>query len=116
MSIAITLDRQAWVDQDAGPAERDFFLSGTVSCTRSEPVDLFVSMEQDGHDVDVGPDGNIPCGPDVTDWTVGFTTGGPTPKVTTGSARVRLQAGTNPNREIDEDSVTIERVVDVSPK
>jgi hypothetical protein len=117
MSIGFTIDRQAWIIEDAGQFEGDFVLQGTVSCTRSEPLDLFISIDQNGGEFG-GNDGHIPCaGPDPQRWRYAFLTDAEEGSaIVAGDARVSITACTNPSEAIDEDCVTFARAVDVSAK
>ena len=108
MSIGLTVDRQAWTIDDAGEFEERFVLTGTVSCTRPEPIDLFVGG------VPAAEDGHIPCsGPGPQRWREGFITSEP---IDEGTYRISVEGCTNPGEPIDEDCVTVERAVDVKAK
>lgn len=108
MSIGLTVDRQAWTIDDVEPGEGDFVLTGTISCTRPEPIDLFVSG------VPVAHDGHIPCsGPDPQPWRYAWRT---SEQIAEGSYGISVEGCTNPGEEIDEDCVTVTRVIDVRSK
>lgn len=99
------------VGSDTGVA-----LSGQVFCTRSEPVDFFLKATQQGRTVSASSrEGAVQCqgGDEGTGWSLVFRF--PTEDFPrSGSASIRLKACTNPARDVDEDCVTVERLVDLT--
>jgi hypothetical protein len=102
LTVNVSRDIVLLPDQEQGQAGSTLGFHGWASCTRSEPIDLWITV--DG----VRSTGtSIPCdGPDGNDWTVTRTF---TERFEPGGAAVSWQACTNPGQVIDEDCITVER-------
>ena len=116
-TIRVTVDRKAVVDY--GPGDDDDFvqLSGTLQCTTSEPVDMWIVLRQyeGGQVVAASSTSEIgePCGPEqhtwVRTWEL-FPTAGK-PQVRPGNAELDFVAATNPGSDDEFDRVQILRPV-----
>ena len=83
-------------------------MAGTISCTRSEPVDLFPTITQGSLTHRPG-EISVPCGPNTKKYTATFTH--LPPGFTNGNARISIDYCTNPAEPIDEDCATVSRTV-----
>ena len=105
MQIGLTVDRVAYVSD-----EGHLTITGTVECSNPEPLDIFVVVTQGTHRF--SDDTSTPC--DGEDrFALSFADSG----LTTGQAFSRVRAATNNGQGIEnEDSVHVERVLDVRAK
>ena len=84
-------------------------LVGKISCTRSEPVDVFPTVTQ-GALTDRPAEVSVPCKPgQPKTYTATFRD--LAPGFTSGQAQVSVEFCTNPAEPIDEDCATASRVV-----
>ncbi len=106
MQIGLTVDRIAYVNDDGA-----LTITGEVTCSNPEPLDIFVIVTQGTHRFT--DDTSTPC--DGED-RFALTFNNPS-ELTAGEAFARVRAATNngmgPERE---DSVHVERVLDVRSK
>lgn len=107
MEIQISLHRDALLTGPDGSGSRTLVLTGVAQCTRDEPVDLFVTVEQ-GAVTDRPAELSVPCGPEEAEWSESFQV---VDDLVGGPARVDVEACTNPGDPIDEDCVSLGRVV-----
>ena len=105
MQISPVLNRDALLHH--GTSE-ELTVVGTIRCTRDEPVDLFPTITQ-GARTDRPGELSVPCGPKTTTYTVTFTN--VAPGFVNGDSRISIDYCTNPAEPIDEDCVTVSRVV-----
>ena len=105
LQISPILDRTATIRH--GSTER-IVVTGTISCTRSEPVDLFAQFTQRSTSYQPGRV-TIPCEPGAPQpYRVSFAV---SKGFLTGEAQASIQYCTNPSVELNEDCVTISRVL-----
>ncbi|WP_426572408.1 hypothetical protein [Aquihabitans sp. McL0605] len=108
LQISPVLDRSATIRH--GSLEH-LTVTGTISCTRSEPVDLFPTFTQRST-TDEPESVNIPCEPGTPrPYTVRFEV---THGFVTGQIQASIQYCTNPSVELNEDCVTVSRVLTVT--
>ena len=87
---------------------------GEVSCTRPEPIDLWITLRQNqvvnGQQVTVearGGEHSITCeGPEEQEWARAYTFG---ERFQPGSTGIEWTACTNPGSTIDEDCIFVRR-------
>ena len=104
MEITVNVSRDIVLLPDAQPGLTGSTLQfhGQAWCTRSEPIDLWITV--DGVQAS---DTTIPCdGPEGNDWTVSRTF---SQRFEPGNASVSWVACTNPGEAVDEDCITVER-------
>ncbi len=109
MELDLRVRREGTVEYTVTPATATtIHLKGRVNCTRDIHVDLFLNVAQGT--TDGATQAAVDC--DSSDGTrlPPFEILGhfPDPE----PARVRLEACTNPSNQIDEDCITVERIVD----
>lgn len=104
MEITVNVSRDIVLlpDEQEGQAGSTLLFSGRAWCTRSEPIDLWITVNGDR-----SSGTSIPCdGPDGNDWTLSRTF---SQRFEPGNAFVSWQACTNPGSTVDEDCITVER-------
>jgi hypothetical protein len=104
MEVTVNVSRDIVLlpDEQAGQTGSTLLFSGQAWCTRSEPIDLWITV-----DGNRSSGASIPCdGPDGNDWTLSRTF---TQRFEPGGASVSWQACTNPSSAADEDCITVER-------
>ena len=104
MEITVNVSRDIVLlpDEHAGQTGSTLLFRGQAWCTRSEPIDLWITV--DGSRADGT---SIPCdGPEGNDWTVSETF---PQRFEPGNAAVSWLACTNPGEVVDEDCVTASR-------
>ena len=105
LQISPVLDRTATIRH--GSTER-IIITGTVSCTRSEPVDLFAVFTQRSTSYQPARF-TIPCEPGAPQpYRVPFAV---SKGFLTGDAQASIQYCTNPSVELNEDCVTVSRLI-----
>lgn len=107
MEIQVTLHRDGLISRADAQGRRTLVLTGVSQCTRSEPVDLFPTIQQ-GSVEDRPGELSVPCGPSRQEWSASFTVDG---ALGPGLARVDVEVCTNPAEAIDEDCASAGRVV-----
>lgn len=107
MEIQVTLHRHGLLSEPDGSGSRTLVLTGVSQCTRDEPVDLFPTLEQ-GAVGDRPAELSVPCGPDEAEWSASFAV---VDDLAPGDIRVDVEACTNPGDPIDEDCVSLGRVI-----
>ena len=108
MQISPVLNRDAFVQHGATDS---LVVMGTISCTRSERVDLFPTLTQ-GELSDRPGEISVACDPG-TPKAFTATFDHLAPGFTSGPARLSVDFCTNPSRAIDEDCATASRSVDL---
>ena len=104
MEITVNVSRDIVLlpDEQAGQTGSTLLFHGRASCTRSEPIDLWITV-----DGNRSSGTSIPCdGPEGNDWTLARTF---SQRFEPGGASVSWQACTNPGSAVDEDCITVER-------
>src|SRR5699024_11115723 len=105
--ISPVLDRRATLVQGTGGEPDVITLTGTISCTRSEPVDLFPRFAQGS--VEDSGEISVPCGPGAPQvWSRAFEVD---PAFNPGPASADVGFCTNPGEHIDEDCVSVGRTI-----
>ena len=115
LELGLVIHRDAWLL--SGSTGSAVTLFGTLYCNRDisqrEPVDLFVRIEQGSH---VGNSaffdevGELDCHgtKEGTDFNHEFRS---SVRLQAGEARLQAEACTNPSEQIDEDCVTVQRLI-----
>ena len=108
MEITLNVSRDIVRVADESPTQAGptFLFHGEVYCTRSEPIDLWITLRQNGLEERAGAH-TVDCdGPDGNDWSLRFTYD---QAFQDGSTGIEWQACTNPPSTIDEDCITVQR-------
>lgn len=111
MELGLRVRREAtvvYVDEADG-ASTVLRLKGRVTCSRPIDVDLFVTVTQGLEHQNVQR--TVDCPGETGVGLPRLRMVGTFPS--TGQAAVRVEACTNPSNTIDEDCITVERLVDV---
>ena len=116
MEITLNVSRDIVLlpDEDEGQTGSTALFRGQVSCTRPEPIDLWIRLRQsqvvNGQQVTVeaqAGEHSIPCeGPEEQDWARTYTFG---ERFQPGSTGIEWTACTNPGSTIDEDCIFVRR-------
>ena len=104
MEITVNVSRDIVLlpDEQAGQSGSTLQFHGQAWCTRSEPIDLWITVNGSR-----ATGTSIPCdGPEGGDWALSRTF---SERFEPGGASVSWQACTNPGSVVDEDCVTTER-------
>jgi len=116
MEITLNVSRDIVLLPDESPFQTGStaLFRGQVACTRSEPIDLWITLRQNqvvnGQPVTVedgASENSIPCdGPELQDWASPYTFD---ERFEPGNTGIEWTACTNPGSTIDEDCIVVRR-------
>ena len=108
MEITLNVSRDIVRVADEGPGQTGptLLFHGEVYCTRPEPIDLWITLRQNGLEEQAG-DHTVDCDvPEGNDWALTYTY---TESFVDGTTGIEWRACTNPGSTNDEDCITVQR-------
>jgi hypothetical protein len=108
MEITLNVSRDIVRVEDEAPGQTGptLLFHGEVYCTRSEPIDLWITLRQNGAEERAGAHTAACDGPDGNDWARTYTYD---TAFVDGSTEIEWEACTNPASTVDEDCITVRR-------